>query len=242
MVATDLPASASSNRDWVDCSGLAESTQIWRPDPASARAEPRADDPTFSIIVPTIGRPSLKRALASIAAQIRPGDEIIVICNEAGERGIWGNWAREEGVQRARASHLLFCDDDDVFLPGALDVIRQFAREHPGRIGLFRRRSDAAVRLQWHEPRLTPGGMQSMSFCIPNVPGKVGHWFPLPPDWTDIRIIEEAAREQGAEPIFCDAIVGVGRPARSPWRRMRYAVRLRTRLRHLLGETELPRG
>jgi glycosyltransferase involved in cell wall biosynthesis len=180
----------------------------------------------------------LKDTLASIASQINPGDEIIVICNGVGDDG---NWAREQGAERARGSHLLFCDDDDVFLPGAFEVIRKFAWENPGRIGLFRRRFNAAVQLQWQEPRLSFGGLQSMSFCIPNVPGKVGHWIPVTPDWSDIYVIQEAAREQGAEPIFCDAVIGLARPERNVFRRVRYALRLRTRLRRLLGETYVPR-
>jgi hypothetical protein len=191
------------------------------------------------VIVPTIGRPSLKDTLASIAIQIRPGDEIIVICNDVGDDG---NWAREQGALGARGTHLLFCDDDDVFLPGAFDLIRDFARQNPGRIGLFRRRFNATVKMQWDEPRLTVGSVQAMSFCIPNVPGKVGHWIPVTPGWSDIYVVQEAAREQGAEPIFCDAVVGFARPEKNVLRRIRYALRLRTRVRYLLGETYVPRG
>ena len=222
---------------------MATSPAIWKPDPDFTPRAPQPGDPTFSVIVPTTGRPSLVDTLASIASQIQPGDEIIVVCNALGDEGnqARGNWAREQGAQRAHGSHLLFCDDDDVFLPGAFEIIREFARQNPGRIGLFRRRFSAAVQLQWQWPRLAFGGLQAMSFCIPNVPGKVGHWIPVPGNWSDIFVIQEAARQQGTEPIFCDAVIGHARPEKNVLRRIRYAIRLRTRLRRLRGETYVAR-
>src|SRR5215216_5578709 len=94
--------------------------------------------PTFSIVVPSTGRPTLGRTLQSVADQVEPGDEIIVIVNDYGDEGggSRGYRAREEGMAKARGSHVLFCDDDDVFLPHALATMREFASEHPGRIGL----------------------------------------------------------------------------------------------------------
>lgn len=217
--------------------------RVWRPDPeAPAPDGPR---PTFSVVVPTLGRRTLARTLASVASQIEPGDEIIVECSDENDVG---NSGRQRGVEAATSSHLLFCDDDDVFLPGALAVMRRFAGEHPTAIGIFRRRFNTGPP-QWLEPVLRPGNVQNMGFVIPNVRGKLGEWGPTSLDparraeleaagvrpWTEVHYVTDTAELQGAEVIFCDVIVGHARPEENPLRRLRYRLRLRTRLRGLVG-------
>ncbi len=212
------------------------------------RAGGDAARPTFSIVVPTLGRarPRLVDALASIARQIEPGDELIVAASDLND---FGNTARQHAQDKATGSHLLYCDDDDVFLAGALDTFRQWAAENPGKIGVFRRRFNAAIPPQWRDPVLRPGNVQCMGFCIPNVPGKVGRWGPTSRNpevarrlreegvrqWSDIYIIEDSATLQNAEVVFVDEIVGLARPEKNPLRRLRYRLALGTRLRRALG-------
>ena len=67
----------------------------------------------------------------------------------------------------------LFLDDDDVFLPGAIENVRQemelrclpvmFKMKHPG--GLL-----------WREMVVTPGNVGGSMICIPNRPAKYGRW------------------------------------------------------------------
>ena len=83
-------------------------------------------EPTFSIVVATSGRPTLNRTLSSIAPQLEPGDEIIVVCDDTGDAG---DTARMDAMPRATGSHLTFIDDDDVYAPDALEKMRRFARE-----------------------------------------------------------------------------------------------------------------
>jgi len=127
---------------------------------------------TFSVIVPTVGRRSLRGTLASIAAQIEPGDEILVACNRDGD---FGNSARQTMVERARGTHLLFIDDDDQFAVGAFSAMRDFARNNPGRVGIFRMRT-LSGRVLWEEPVLRRGNVSTQMFCVPNIPGKLGSW------------------------------------------------------------------
>ena len=201
--------------------------------------------PTFSIVVPSNGRPSLQRTLASIASQVRPGDEVMVLVNDAWD---WGNSARQEGQEKAKGDYVVFCDDDDVFVPGAFETMRRWAAENPGRIGIFRRKADAWPT-QWQEPVLRPGNVQSSNFLVPNVRGKLGRWGiqsqiaerqaelearGVTP-WSDVQYIEETARLQGTEPIFVDAVTVHADPVENPLRRLRYRLALRTRLRTALA-------
>lgn len=201
--------------------------------------------PTFSIIIPSAGRASLARTLESVASQVEPGDEIIVLVNDDGDDG---NRARQQGVERAAGTHILFCDDDDFFVPGALAVMREFAAEHPDRVGLFRRSFNARGVLQWSEPVFRQGCVQCQSMCIPNVPGKLAEWgeqAPKHPEqqraieargvrtWMDFYFAKETAEHLGTEPVWCDAIVGLARPETNLWRRFRYWLAPRYRLKRL---------
>lgn len=114
--------------------------------------------PSFSIITPTIGRASLCATCDSVQAQIGPYDEHIVVYD--GQPAEWvaeyvnplprtkllsiphvggyGAVPRDAGIAEATGDYLLFLDDDDVFNPGALDVIRQAVADNPGTMLLFR--------------------------------------------------------------------------------------------------------
>jgi glycosyltransferase involved in cell wall biosynthesis len=166
--------------------------------------------PTFSVIVPTIGRRSLAATLASIAEQIEPGDEILVLCNRDDD---YGNQARQSLLERARGSHLVFMDDDDQFARGAFATMRRFAREHPGRIGIFRMRF-LDGRVLWKEPELRRTNVGSLMYCVPNVPEKLGRWTDSSEvyreqrrgDYGDFVFISETAALQG-EPVFRPEVV-----------------------------------
>ena len=193
---------------------------------------------TFSVIVPTRGRSTLRGSLASITEQLEPGDEAIVRCSRDED---FGNAARQSMIERAKGTHLLFMDDDDQFASGALSVMRSFAAEHPGRIGIFRMRF-LDGRLLWTEPVLRLRNVSSQMFCVPNVPGRLGRW--ESPEYeriADYEFIRGTADLQG-EPIFRPEIVAHIRSDRRPLGRMRkrvttpiadlrYRVAPRTRLR-----------
>jgi glycosyltransferase involved in cell wall biosynthesis len=198
---------------------------------AQGHAQADSQDPTFSVVMPTVGRSTLLGALKSVAPQMQPGDELLVVCNNKHDRG---DWARNSAVERARASHLIFLDDDDQFVPGALAAMRAFALEHPARIGIFRMELWDGSCL-WSEPVLRYGNVGSPMFVVPNIPGKLGKWDQtrIANDWA---FIEETVALQ-REPIFCDLVVAQIRPNgpfANRWIELRFRLRLRTRLRRAL--------
>jgi glycosyltransferase involved in cell wall biosynthesis len=170
------------------------------------------NDVTFSVIVPTRGRKSILSALASITEQLEPGDEIIVRCSRDLD---FGNRARQSMVERAKGTRLLFMDDDDQFARGALATMRAFAREHPGRIGIFRMRY-LDGRVLWTEPVLRLRNVSSQMLCVPNVPGRLGRWeSPDYPRVADYEFVRATAELQG-EPIFREEVVAHIRSDRRP--------------------------
>lgn len=193
---------------------------------------------TFSIIVPTAGRATLAHALASVASQLAPGDEIIVLRNDDDD---FGNGARNRGIEQARGSHLVFLDDDDEYLPGALDQMRASAAEHPDRVVLFRQ------RLELHGDG-TPSVVGSV---FPNLPDKLGRFRPANPEdlrplranesperlsvrWGDFEFMRSTLELHSEEPVRVSAATYVIRPEKSRWRRLRYRLRLGSRLRAAL--------
>lgn len=71
---------------------------------------------SVSVVIPTIPPRArlLARAVASVAQQTHPADEII-ICNDIEGRG--APWSRDHALRTATSEWVAFLDDDDVLLP-----------------------------------------------------------------------------------------------------------------------------
>lgn len=138
----------------------------------------------ISFIVPTIGRSSLRQTLASI--ELQPGDEIIVVGNidrqpdlrakyiPAQQGNDWGGSERRLGMTAARGKYLAFIDDDDVYVPGARDVMAAVVAEVPDRPIVFRMRYPNGFVL-WLEPVMRCGNIGTPMTLMPN-DAKLGTW------------------------------------------------------------------
>lgn len=197
-------------------------------------ALPAPDDVRLTVIIASTGRPTLGAAIESATSQMAPGDQLIVIFDASGDAG---DTPRNRVLDGAIGTHITFLDDDDEYRPGALDAIRAFAREQPGRVGIFR------INVGVWGPAWRPHEQHLMHtatamYVVPNVPGKVGRFGRLPELPTgrvgDYRFIVETVALQGA-PVWREEIIQELRPEKRRLRRLRYRLMLRTRIRRALG-------
>jgi glycosyltransferase involved in cell wall biosynthesis len=99
-----------------------------------------------SVVVCTRDRPQLlARALASVLPQLGPDDEVVVVddgsrpgvtVTERAARvlhaaGLGPAGARAAGLEAATCSYVAWCDDDDEWLPGHLELLRTVLESEP---------------------------------------------------------------------------------------------------------------
>ncbi len=148
--------------------------------------------PRFSVIVATVGRPTLTRALQSLADQpLAPSDQVLAVGSGDAVRGAakrfgytwlpcapggnWGSVERRHGIKYATGTHLVFLDDDDVFLPGAFPAMRVACAAYPGRPLMFRMIAPWGATL-WRDPVVRQGNHGGPQFVTPNDITRLGHW------------------------------------------------------------------
>ncbi len=178
----------------------------------------------FSVIIATIGRPSLRHTLQSIGlATWMDGDEVLVIgdgprpearhivagfmtrlpvsyAEHAREGSMAGAAQRNFGMWMAQGTHLLFIDDDDRYTLGALDFIRDHVKEAPDDVHVHKMRARGkrfSFTTLWQEQRVFLGNIGTPMFCVPNVPEKVGRW-PMNQYCCDIAFLEDTLRRRGS--------------------------------------------
>jgi len=139
----------------------------------------------ISFIVPTTGRPSLARTLASIECLV--GDEILIVgdgINASGPfirnvqcpRGNdWGHTERNVAQTQARGQYIAHIDDDDWYMPGTRALMQDAIQQALGRPILFRMRFPCGITL-WREQKVYCGNVGTPMFLIPNRPTMFGTW------------------------------------------------------------------
>jgi len=164
---------------------------VWKKSPSPVR-------PRFSILVPTVGRPSLARALNSLKTQGDISDvEVVVVADggnpathemfkQAGIKGTvidtekphndWGASATQLGMTHARGQYILRLDDDNELAPGMFPVVRAALVEKPNCPHLFRIVRGPHREKLWAAPSVHEGNVDSMMVVFPNVPERLGKW------------------------------------------------------------------
>jgi glycosyltransferase involved in cell wall biosynthesis len=125
--------------------------------------------PSISFIVPTIGRPSLTTALASI--ETWDSDEVLVV-QHTPPAGDYGASERQEGTDKARCDYLAFLDDDNVYVPGHRVLMDRTIRDSriknatPVPI-LFRIQFPNGKRI-WSRKWVKNGNVDTQMILVPN--------------------------------------------------------------------------
>jgi glycosyltransferase involved in cell wall biosynthesis len=153
--------------------------------------------PILSLVVPTIGRPGLERALASVAAQPEADRvEVVVVADTHGREvaapdlaafrhaafhrldarvACYGHPQRNLGIRVASAPWLAFLDDDDAWTEGALGAILAGIAGSPDRPLMFRMAYPDGTVL-WRRRALAVGNVGTPMFVCPRHPDLLGHW------------------------------------------------------------------
>lgn len=151
-------------------------------------------DDALTIIIPTIGRSSIKNTLDSIAFQLEMHDQVFVIGDGIypetkklvqqygvqygyfeipdGPHHDWGARARNFGIELAKKVYITFMDDDDQYLPGAFQHIKTAIRKNPGHPFIFR--MIHGKNILWKTRELYLGNVSSQMVAVPNIKSKLG--------------------------------------------------------------------
>lgn len=128
---------------------------------------------TISFIVPTVGRPSLARALASI--ETWPGDEVLVMQHDP-PSGAWGNPERQDGTDRANCDYLAYLDDDNAYVPSHRTLMDAAIHEGSREMPILFRVQYPSGRTIWDRRWVKNGNIDSQMILVPNRKDMLHDW------------------------------------------------------------------
>lgn len=159
--------------------------------------------PWLSVIIPTIGRPTLERTLQSIRSQRSADDVEILIVGDShngtwakqladlslmaarsdalyvdhdGGQHCWGHPQRQYGAELADGEWLAFLQDDDVYAHGAFDAIEAGTRGQDALCPVLFRATVPAGIVVWMEPVIRENNIDANCIVTPNRPKQIGRW------------------------------------------------------------------
>jgi glycosyltransferase involved in cell wall biosynthesis len=171
----------------------APATEFRNTMPRVSRRDGPGETMTVSVLMATIGRPTLERAIQSFRSQAMPGDQIVVIgatpdierraealgCTFVAARpgNDWGGHERSVGIHHATGDYVSFMDDDDIYLPGARAAMAATMAAHPGQPTIFKMHIAWTGGYLWTEPVLKMGNVGTPMLFLPNdARTKSGKW------------------------------------------------------------------
>ena len=157
---------------------------------------------SLSLLLTTIGRPDLKKMLDSIVSQAKDIDYLTVVvdgpeyeeaaraiwepmkdqfkCNcqfivHPENLGYWGHPLRNFYQKNLQGDFILHCDDDDYYLEGALDKIREVCVDK-NLMYVFKMWIGPNGNKRWLSKRVVMGNIGTPMGIIPNNPSIMGNW------------------------------------------------------------------
>jgi hypothetical protein len=147
---------------------------------------------TLTLIIATIGRPTLVRTLQSVKDQpMRDGDVVLVVgrgafieetARQFGAQfldcppgGHLGSEERIAAFPHVTTSHLAFLDDDDIWAAGAREAIASGQQATPSNPMLYRMQYADGRRL-WRDKAVRRANVGTPMMVLPNQREKFGQW------------------------------------------------------------------
>jgi hypothetical protein len=160
--------------------------------------------PSFTIVLPTIGRPTLETTLDSIASQnLGPNDRVMMIsdgyhprvdevhrnysnklpidlCVVDGPNNDWGHTPRNLMMPHVKTTHIHHMDDDDIYSSSSsLGIMRSHVEERPNVPHIYRVRFADDGKIIWAtEGQISFGNVTTISFVHPHLKGQYAYWPP----------------------------------------------------------------
>lgn len=158
-------------------------------------------DICLSLLLVTIGRPTLKAMLESINKQIKENDYLTIIvdgpdyendvknivkgfdfdCNfeliiHPENLGYWGHPIRNIYQTKLKGDFILHCDDDDIYLDNAFDDIRESVSKDLNKMYVFKMWISKGGNYRWFNKAVVMGNIGTPMGIIPNKPECMGKW------------------------------------------------------------------
>ena len=147
--------------------------------------------PSLTIVIPTLGRPSLKAMVNSLFPQLADDDQIIVVADgfdayasaadllqrwpsiylerHADPSSVYGHAQRNKGAEQATGDLIWFCDDDDVAAPDAVACIKREMASDPRSPMIFRQNHKG--HLIWQDQQIKSANTGAPQLVVPNDAG-----------------------------------------------------------------------
>lgn len=188
---------------------------------------------SLCIITPTIGRPTLERTLTS--AKLSKNDEWLVIGDgpqsfsvvdmveklgspysyiEHPKNNDCGNALKNFGMAISDKDYFLFLDDDDIFTPDAIELVRHYTEQTNGPI-IFRMITPQGETI-WKDQIITPGNVGSGMVCFPNIFNKLGKYGTGYS--ADFFFIEQTVKKWQGQITWAGEIITICQPEKQPER------------------------
>lgn len=138
----------------------------------------------------------------------------LLYCEHDGGEHCYGQPQRQYGMTVARGQWLSWVGDDDIYLPGAFEAIRNAIQSLSEPIPLLFRWISPWKMLYWHTPGFygdAPGHIDAECIVAPNIPEKLGHWEHIYQG--DFSFISETIKLHGGKVLFLPEIIAQAQPA-----------------------------
>lgn len=150
---------------------------------------------SIGIIIPTIGRQSLRTMLDRLLPQLATEDRVMIVGDgpqpvakaivdslssslihylEHGPIRNYGNPQRNLAIEESGSDYVMFVDDDDLPSPHAVKAVKEAIAAHPGLPLMFRMRGP--YHILWRVKRVEVCNVSGQMFVAPNVKDRIGRW------------------------------------------------------------------